>query len=206
MPFVNLKDRVFVSDEVKAKWPLPGTTIHTSDKSNTTEYQTCNITLDSTHVLPRYIQTWRNAHANKKKNTKENDDNNDEHDHEVEDDNDDVHVDDDENTAQTPINDFPHQPLSQLLFSAFSSYADVFYSNYSAQYSHKSVLDCLSLHVLNHIMKSRNQILKNNNKITKATKAEAQIPECRDQGFTRPKVTIIISKSITYCNYPLTQL
>ncbi|RKP31089.1 DUF1253-domain-containing protein [Metschnikowia bicuspidata] len=56
------------------------------------------------------------------------------------------------------------------------------------------------LHVLNHVFKTRDRVMKNNEKIKKyndamkngTLKKGAQEPELRDQGFTRPKVLILL--------------
>ncbi|ETI23575.1 hypothetical protein G647_05377 [Cladophialophora carrionii CBS 160.54] len=49
--------------------------------------------------------------------------------------------------------------------------------------------DLSCLHALNHVFKTRDRVLKNNAKLA-AQSAEA--PDLRDQGFTRPKVLIIV--------------
>lgn len=55
-----------------------------------------------------------------------------------------------------------------------------------------------ALHALNHVFKTRDRILKNNAKLhhyqeqLRAGKADLEEPEFRDQGYTRPKVLIVL--------------
>ena len=46
------------------------------------------------------------------------------------------------------------------------------------------------LHALNHVVKTRDRVIKNNSKIGKEN--DDAVPEVRDQGFTRPKILIIL--------------
>lgn len=48
------------------------------------------------------------------------------------------------------------------------------------------------LHALNHVIKNRSRVLKNNSKLTAASREGREIGEVRDQGLTRPKVLIIM--------------
>ncbi|EXJ72275.1 uncharacterized protein A1O5_04779 [Cladophialophora psammophila CBS 110553] len=50
--------------------------------------------------------------------------------------------------------------------------------------------DLSCLHALNHIFKTRDRVLKNNAKLSSLSTAEAL--DLRDQGFTRPKVLIVV--------------
>ncbi|CAG8432805.1 11485_t:CDS:10 [Diversispora eburnea] len=81
--------------------------------------------------------------------------------------------------------------LQGHLFRKFNKYQDVLYSNRSYENS-QEIRQIYVLHALNHIFKTRQTVLKNNAKITYAHSTNKEIDEFRDQGFTRPKVLILL--------------
>lgn len=77
---------------------------------------------------------------------------------------------------------------SHLAFSIFN-YMDCFCPIRSLQNSQTlRILACL--HAINHVFKTRDKIIKNNERLAKEF-SEVE-PDIRDQGFTRPKVLIIL--------------
>ncbi|KIW75984.1 hypothetical protein Z517_10729 [Fonsecaea pedrosoi CBS 271.37] len=69
------------------------------------------------------------------------------------------------------------------------NYVDIINGCRSIQNSSR-LRDVSCLHALNHIFKTRDRVLKNNAKLSSASNTEAL--DLRDQGFTRPKVLIIV--------------
>ena len=90
----------------------------------------------------------------------------------------------------------------QVLFDPMIRYTDVSfpYENYQRTFYRKLYV----LHVLNHTYKTRDRIMKNNEKIRSYQEAvkqghDTEEPELRDQGFTRPKVLILLpSRNLCY--------
>ncbi|KAF7727858.1 rRNA-binding ribosome biosynthesis protein utp25 [Apophysomyces ossiformis] len=82
-------------------------------------------------------------------------------------------------------------PLQEALFSHMNHYRDMLYCNRTIDNA-AEIRNTYVLHALNHVMKTRDRILKNNSKIAKAQKEEKEIGEYRDQGFTRPRVLIVL--------------
>ncbi|KAJ1679957.1 rRNA-binding ribosome biosynthesis protein utp25 [Spiromyces aspiralis] len=82
-------------------------------------------------------------------------------------------------------------PLQSRLFHMFSEYRDVFYANRTFR-ERQELMDAYALHSLNHILKTRRLVNKNNAKIAKAREAGKEIDDLRDQGFTRPKVLVVL--------------
>ncbi|KAK1222041.1 rRNA-binding ribosome biosynthesis protein utp25 [Marasmius sp. AFHP31] len=82
--------------------------------------------------------------------------------------------------------------LQNDILSAVTGYQD-FYSTYSPWEAKKCVREAISLHVLNHITKHRRRVLKNNERLSTASKTKSESPEdVQDQGFTRPSVLILL--------------
>ncbi|KAK4947934.1 rRNA-binding ribosome biosynthesis protein utp25 [Elasticomyces elasticus] len=69
------------------------------------------------------------------------------------------------------------------------NYSDIIYGNRNLKNS-SQLRDLSCLHALNHIFKTRDRVLKNNEKLR--TQSNADTLDLRDQGFTRPKVLIIV--------------
>ncbi|KAI5300880.1 rRNA-binding ribosome biosynthesis protein utp25 [Ascosphaera pollenicola] len=79
--------------------------------------------------------------------------------------------------------------LESVLASRIFDYQDMSFNARTA--SNASTLRTLySLHAINHVMKTRDRVLKNNSRSLKDSSADIDL---RDQGFTRPKVLIIVS-------------
>ncbi|KAL5528189.1 UTP25 [Sanghuangporus sanghuang] len=83
--------------------------------------------------------------------------------------------------------------LQDYLLSEIITYQD-FYLPRMGHENHPAARDVVTLHALNHIMKKRRRILKNNERIARVVKdsPEAEVSDIRDQGFTRPSVLIIL--------------
>lgn len=81
------------------------------------------------------------------------------------------------------------------LLNAMLQYKDINYPYFN--YKNQSYKKLYVIHALNHIYKTRDTILKNNSKLSshaQAIKEGKSLPdlELRDQGFTRPKVLILL--------------
>ncbi|KAL5283485.1 DIEXF family protein [Megaselia abdita] len=86
--------------------------------------------------------------------------------------------------------------LQSEMFSVVNNYQDLFYSQRSLENA-EEVRSVYCLHVLNHIIKTRQKILHHNGKLTAASAAEknstAIVPDSyRDQGLVRPRILIIV--------------
>ncbi|KAK3985007.1 hypothetical protein QBC44DRAFT_335803 [Cladorrhinum sp. PSN332] len=81
--------------------------------------------------------------------------------------------------------DAAQKTIGPFLFN----YRDLLYCNRTAAEG-DNLRKLTALHALNHIFKTRDRVIKNNAKLSKSDAAEDL--ELRDQGFTRPKVLIIL--------------
>jgi U3 small nucleolar RNA-associated protein 25 len=80
-----------------------------------------------------------------------------------------------------------HTPLQEALFNHLNSYKDVAYTNLSQDCT--EITRLVALHSLNHVLKSRDLVVKNTNKLKLPENANSSF--C-DQGFTRPRVLILV--------------
>jgi U3 small nucleolar RNA-associated protein 25 len=72
-----------------------------------------------------------------------------------------------------------------------NSYMDLLYSQRTYQNA-EEIRRVYVLHTLNHVLKTRARVLKNNSKLLQASREGRHIEEPRDQGLTRPKVLILL--------------
>ena len=77
--------------------------------------------------------------------------------------------------------------LQNELLTLTSSYKDLYYSEESFE-NIEQIRLVYALHALNHMLKTRNMILKNNERLSKNSKAS----NVRDQGLCRPKIVIVV--------------
>ncbi|KAG0301476.1 rRNA-binding ribosome biosynthesis protein utp25 [Dissophora globulifera] len=85
-------------------------------------------------------------------------------------------------------------PLQEALVEPVNSYRDILFTNRNMENA-KAIRNLYTLHALNHVLKTRDRILKNSGKLQRHQQnpnPSATVPEFRDQGFTRPKVLIIL--------------
>lgn len=80
-------------------------------------------------------------------------------------------------------------PLEQAIAPYIFNYQDVLCAARTVENT-SSLRKLASLHALNHIYKGRDRVLKNTQKLAAAENADEL--ELRDQGFTRPKVLILL--------------
>ncbi|KAK9762664.1 rRNA-binding ribosome biosynthesis protein utp25, variant 2 [Basidiobolus ranarum] len=93
------------------------------------------------------------------------------------------------NAKHSYNNDFTD--LQYLLYQQMQEYKDIVYANRSLE-DCEEIRRLYCLHAVNHSYKTRDRILKNNIKITAAQNEDKDIGEIKDQGFTRPKVLIVV--------------
>lgn len=79
--------------------------------------------------------------------------------------------------------------LEQVLYPPTFGYDDVLFCGRTPRNA-DSIRQMACLHAINHVYKTRDRVIKNNDKLSKA--GEDTKFEPRDQGFTRPKVLMLL--------------
>ena len=91
-------------------------------------------------------------------------------------------------------------PIQLALAPAMFSYTDIYFST-RTHLNAPHLRHLYALHILNHIYKTRDRVLKNNAKLVKhsflpedqsKSQSSSDPPELRDQGYSRPKVLILL--------------
>ena len=83
-----------------------------------------------------------------------------------------------------------YSPLEQAIAPYIFNYSDLFFAARTPQ-NVDSLIELSCLHALNHVLKGRDRVIKNNVRLAAAnTNGDIDL-DLRDQGFTRPKVLIL---------------
>ena len=94
----------------------------------------------------------------------------------------------------------PFSPLQLALYPALSSYADIMISSVTRR-NQNDVTNLLSLHIINHVLTSRSRVHRHNIRIKELTRGLDETGQgiegddenkWRDQGYTRPKVLVLL--------------
>eukprot|EP01125_Pyxidicula_operculata_P001854 TRINITY_DN1172_c1_g2_i1.p1 TRINITY_DN1172_c1_g2~~TRINITY_DN1172_c1_g2_i1.p1 ORF type:complete len:843 (+),score=269.32 TRINITY_DN1172_c1_g2_i1:255-2531(+) len=91
-------------------------------------------------------------------------------------------------TNTTSKEKFDFTPLQSQLFTLMNNYNDVLYTNRN-HHNANQIRNAYMLHCINHSMKTRDRIIRHNQKLSNTTNDDLEI---RDQGFTRPKVLLLL--------------
>lgn len=87
-------------------------------------------------------------------------------------------------------------PIQAELLTYLGTYVDIWNSRVTIP-THSLLREVCAMHAMSHLVKTRQRILKDNEKLAKAAAQtdehgdDDELPEFRDQGFTRPKVLLL---------------
>ncbi|KAF8639569.1 hypothetical protein AX17_001471 [Amanita inopinata Kibby_2008] len=86
-----------------------------------------------------------------------------------------------------------HTEYQNDLLSCLSTRRDLYISSLALDFR-RYAREAVTLHALNHIMKKRRRVLKNNERLVHAAKTCPDSPpeDVQDQGFTRPSILILL--------------
>jgi U3 small nucleolar RNA-associated protein 25 len=79
-------------------------------------------------------------------------------------------------------------PLQKDLAAGIANYSDLLFGGRTPENA-SQLRDLACLHAMNHLYKTRDRILKNTSRLARDESADLEL---RDQGFTRPKVLILL--------------
>ncbi|KAJ3034977.1 rRNA-binding ribosome biosynthesis protein utp25, partial [Rhizophlyctis rosea] len=85
----------------------------------------------------------------------------------------------------------PFTPLQSRLIPPLNTYKDIMFTN-ETHATARELRHMYCLHAVNHVFKTRDKVLKNTAKIKAAGEEGKETLDIRDQGFTRPKVLILL--------------
>ncbi|USW58279.1 Putative U3 small nucleolar RNA-associated protein [Septoria linicola] len=88
--------------------------------------------------------------------------------------------------------------LEQIVATQMFNYTDVLLGNRTPRNA-GSLRSMAAYHAVNHVLKGRDRIIKNNERLARAE--DAEVLEFRDQGFVRPKVLIMTGTRQMAANY-----
>lgn len=81
--------------------------------------------------------------------------------------------------------------LQEGLFPAMNEYKDLLFTGRTGQNA-AEIRSLYVLHAINHLLKTRDTILKNSAKLNATAEEKKALLDLRDQGFVRPKILILV--------------
>ena len=81
--------------------------------------------------------------------------------------------------------------FQRSLYPVVANYMDAFIAC-REKGNENEIIDMLSLHTINHVLKARDTVMKHNNKLKRASMENLEAPDFKDQGYTRPRVLVIL--------------
>ncbi|XP_024536917.1 U3 small nucleolar RNA-associated protein 25 [Selaginella moellendorffii] len=95
-----------------------------------------------------------------------------------------------ENVAKRKFGDFQSEHQCQF-YSLCNSYYDILHTRKGGKKLSSETMDACLLHIINHVLKTKDLVSKNNDKLHNR-EPTGVFDSPRDQGFTRPKVLVLL--------------